>query len=302
MLGIIGLGRMGMGLTNRLLKSNKKVVVYNRSHQKTDLVAKKGAIPSYDFEQFFAELDKSNSRRIIWVMLPDDVLPNILPELEVYLMKGDILIDGGNSNFNDSKLRYDYFFEKGISFLDIGVSGGLFGEEKGYCMMVGGDKSSYDELISYFDVLCKKDGFGYMGSPGSGHFVKMVHNSIEYGMMQSFAEGFNLLRNGPFNSLDIKNISDVWSNGSIISSFLLDMASKGFNDFGVDLREVGSSVDDNGEGRWAVKTAIDSGVPFTANSFAVFQRFTSKGNDEFANQFLSALRKEFGGHSFERKS
>jgi len=298
MIGIIGLGKMGYNMAFRLVKSGEKVVVYNRSPEKVDTIAKEGAIPSYTYKEFFQKLEEP---RIIWMMLPHKIVDDILMEIKPFIKKGDIFVDGGNSNYKESMRRHNELSKDGIMTLDVGVSGGLVAAKRGYCMMVGGDKKAYDEAERFIKKMCIENGFGYFGEAGTGHFVKMVHNAIEYGMMQSIGEGFDLIKNGPFKDVDLKRLSGVWNNGSIIQGLLMEMTFNSFKHHGNDLKDTSGVVAESGEGRWAVQAAIEHKVPFTANSYALWERFRTKSEFTFGNKLLAVIRDEFGGHGFKKK-
>lgn len=296
-IGFIGLGRMGKHMVLRLLKSKHKVIVWNRSKSKVDEVVKKGAIAAKNPEDLVKKL--KGKPKIVWLMLPSGkVTSDMIKLVSSKLKKGDILIDGGNANFHDSISRSKALQKKGIQFMDVGTSGGLVAATKGYCMMIGGPKEAYDYAESVFAGMCVKNGYGYMGPGGAGHYVKMVHNSIEYGMMQAMAEGFDLLKNGRFEDLDLKTVTNVWNHGSIIESFLMQMAANALSKDG-HLAYLEPYVDDTGEGRWAAFEAMEFSVPFTVNTHALYTRYSSRDKDSFAHKMLAALRNEFGGHAIK---
>lgn len=299
-IGFIGLGKMGKNMVLRLLKNNHRVAVWNRSSGPMEEVASKGAITSTSIENILEQLE--NTPKIVWIMLPaGEITENMINKVTPHLSNGDILIDGGNANFHDSIKRNKELEKKGISFMDIGVSGGLIGATKGYCMMIGGDKKTYEYLKPFLESLCTNEGFAYMGQSGSGHYVKMVHNAIEYGVMQAIAEGFELLAEGRFNDLDLKNIAHVWNHGSIISSFLMQMAEQAF-DKDSTLKHIESCcVKDSGEGHWAALEAMEYSVPFTVNTYALHARYASRDENSMAYRTLNALRNEFGGHTIKTK-
>ncbi|MBD3312763.1 decarboxylating 6-phosphogluconate dehydrogenase [archaeon] len=297
-LGFIGLGRMGNNMVMRLLEDNHKVTVFDQNPGKVKELVSKGAAGSESIKELVSKLSKP---RIIWVMVPSgEPVKEVLNELKELLDKDDIVIDGGNSNFHETMSRAAKLKEIGVTMMDAGTSGGLSGADKGYCMMVGGDREAYDEIEPIIKSLCMTDGYAYISGSGSGHYVKMIHNAIEYGMMQSIAEGFDLLANGRFKDLDLEKISRLWNHGSIISSFLLRMAEKAFtND--PELESLKPYVDDSGEGRWAVKEAVEQRVPFMVNTQALYSRFASRDDNSMANRLLAAIRREFGGHSVKKK-
>ncbi len=295
-LGIIGLGRMGKFMALRLLK-NHKVVVHNRSPEPIKEAAKKGAIAAFTLEEMFSKL---KSPRIIWTMIPSgEPTEQMLSRIYDLASAGDIVIDGGNSNFKDSKRRYQKFAQKKISYMDIGVSGGLVAAKTGYCLMAGGDLATFKKVEPLLKALSVEDGYGYMGPSGSGHYVKMVHNAIEYGMMQAIGEGFDLLNKSEYSqNLDLKKVANLWNHGSIVRSFLMEMTENAFSK-DPKLSSIAGYVEDNGEGRWAVQEAIDKGVAFNVIGASLYARFQSREKDSFAMKVLAAQRLEFGGHSIK---
>jgi 6-phosphogluconate dehydrogenase len=227
-------------------------------------------------------------------MVPAAAVDGVVDALVPLLAKGDVIVDGGNTHFPDDVRRAKALAQRGIDYLDVGTSGGVWGLENGYCLMVGGAESSATRLEPIFQALAPKDGYIYCGAAGAGHLVKMVHNGIEYGLMAAYAEGFNLLKGGGYD-IDIAKVADVWRHGSVIRSWLLDLTASALTR---DPRLAGfaGNVSDSGEGRWTLKAAVDAGVPAPVLSAALFSRFSSRGEDDFANRLLSAMRKEFGGH------
>lgn len=297
-LGFIGLGRMGSNMVLRLLDDEHEVIVFDQDPEKIKELSAKGASASTSIKDLVGKLSKP---RIIWVMVPSgEPVNKVINELSGLLAKGDVVIDGGNSNFKTTMKRAEKLRARGIKILDIGTSGGISGADKGYCMMIGGEKSVYEKVEPIIKSLCMKNGYAYISESGSGHYVKMVHNAIEYGMMQSIAEGFDLLANGRFKNLGLKKISSLWNHGSIINSFLLKMAEQAFNK-DPELESLEPYVDDSGEGRWAVKEAVEMRVPFTVNTQALYSRFASRDKNSMANRLLAAIRREFGGHSVKKK-
>ncbi|MFH1408496.1 MAG: phosphogluconate dehydrogenase (NAD(+)-dependent, decarboxylating) [Nanoarchaeota archaeon] len=298
-IGFLGLGRMGKNMVCRLLDGGHKVVAWNRHKDPVLEVAEKGAMPAKNIPDLFKQLKARP--RVVWSMLPSgEVSEKMLKKVARRLKKGDILIDGGNSNFHDSMRLHDLFAKKGIRFLDIGVSGGLVGAKKGYCMMAGGETKAWQHILPMIKSMCVKDGFGHMGPSGSGHYVKMVHNAIEYGMMQAMAEGFDLLGNGRFKDLNLQKVASVWGHGSIVQSFILDMAEQALAK-DRKLNYLKPFVDDSGEGRWSAKEALDQGVPFVVNTYATHARFASRDKNSTAMRLLAAIRTEFGGHEIMKK-
>jgi 6-phosphogluconate dehydrogenase len=318
-LGMIGLGRMGGNIVRRLMRAGHRCVVYDKSADAVRGLAGEGAAPSRDLQDFVGQLDKP---RAVWVMLPAGAITHAtIVELADLLEKGDTLIDGGNSFFQDDVRHAELLNAKGIRYLDVGTSGGVWGLERGYCMMIGGDREAADHLDPIFAALAPgrgtipetpgrvgrdprvEQGYLYCGPAGSGHFVKMVHNGIEYGLMQAFAEGFDILRNVnspavPENrryKLDLADIAEVWRRGSVVSSWLLDLTAIALAEDS-DLKEFSGHVEDSGEGRWTIQAAIEQAVPAEVLSAALYTRFRSRQDHTFAEKILSAMRKQFGGH------
>src|SRR5829696_6194484 len=306
-LGMIGLGRMGGNIVRRLMRAGHSCVVYDKSPDAVQGLAREGAAPSNDLADFVRHLDKP---RAVWVMLPAGAIThNTIVELSTMLEPGDILIDGGNSHYHDDVAHAEMLREKRIRYLDVGTSGGVWGLERGYCMMLGGDRDAADHLDPIFAALAPgrgtrvEQGYLYCGPAGAGHFVKMVHNGIEYGMMQAFAEGFDIMRNVntpavPENrryQLNLADIAEVWRRGSVVSSWLLDLTAIALAE-DPDLKEFTGSVGDSGEGRWTLMAAIEQAVPAEVLSAALYTRFRSRQDHTFAEKILSAMRKQFGGH------
>jgi 6-phosphogluconate dehydrogenase len=318
-LGMIGLGRMGGNIVRRLMRGGHSCVVYDKSADAVRGLAGEGAAPSRDLADFVHQLDKP---RAVWVMLPAGAVTHAtIVELADLLQKGDTLIDGGNSFFQDDVRHAEMLNAKGIRYLDVGTSGGIWGLERGYCMMIGGDREAADHLDPIFAALAPgrgtipetpgrqgrdprvEQGYMYCGPAGSGHFVKMVHNGIEYGLMQAFAEGFDILRNVnspavPENrryKLDLADVAEVWRRGSVVSSWLLDLSAIALAE-DADLKEFSGHVGDSGEGRWTIQAALEQAVPAEVLSAALYTRFRSRQDHTFAEKILSAMRKQFGGH------
>ncbi len=298
-LGIYGLGRMGLNMANRLLeKGSVNLVAYNRSQDKVAEVVKKGAVGATSVDDLLSKLQAG--KRIVWLMLPngsttEEAFQYILNKL----VKGDIIIDGGNSNFHDSIRRHKEAASKGIEMLDIGVSGGVVAATRGYALMIGGPKSAYDKCVPIFHDLAIAQGYAHVGEDGgSGHYVKMIHNAIEYGMMQAIAEGFDLLEHGRMKNLDLPKISHLWNHGTIVSSFLMEMMENALNKDG-KLEYLAPYVEDNGEGRWAAIEAMEHAVPFTVNTYALHARYISRDKNSLAFRALAAMRNEFGGHAIK---
>ena len=299
-IAVIGLGKMGLGISNRLSKKGIKVYGYdsgwNENLYKENNI--NGANNLNDLISLF-----ESSRKIIWVMVPsgkatDDTIAN----LNSILNDGDIVIDGGNSNYKESIKKYNLLKSNNISFLDSGTSGGVWGEEEGYCLMVGGDKEVYEICKPIFEALSADGkGYGYMGKSGSGHFVKMIHNGIEYGMMQSMAEGIEILNKKKEYSLDLNQITELWKSGSVVRSWLLDLLNDALKE-NPNLDGIAPYVEDSGEGRWTIQEAIDLDVPAHAITSSLYSRFYSRNSDSFSFKVLSSLRNQFGGHNMKKSN
>jgi 6-phosphogluconate dehydrogenase len=330
-IGMIGLGRMGANMVRRLIKGGHECVAYDRSTDAVKASVGQGAKGAGSLAELVAGL---TAPRAVWVMVPAGIVDSVLAELRPLLKKGDIIIDGGNSHYHEDIRRSKKLIdEAGIHYLDVGTSGGVLGFEDGYCLMIGGDDSAFKTLEPIFATLAPGNrlpkagetaaemGYIHCGASGAGHFVKMVHNGIEYGLMAAYAEGLNILKHAdagmhksesdaetaPLNNpelyqyqLDIAGITEVWRHGSIISSRLLDLTAKALV-ADPQLQQFGGRVSDSGEGRWTVQAAIEVGVPANVLSAALYSRFDSQGRAEYADKLLSAMRLGFGGH-LEKKS
>lgn len=281
-------------MVEHLLELDRKVAVYDLSRAAVETLARKGAEPAYSLEQLVRSVQHP---RVVWLMVPagnpvDEVLALLLPFLE----RGDIVVDGGNSHYADSVQRADRLLERGIRFLDAGTSGGLDGARHGACIMVGGDRDAYLTVEPLLEALCVPGGYGYMGRSGSGHYVKMVHNGIEYGMMQAMGEGFDLLESSGFD-LDHAEVARVWSNGSVIRGWLMELAARAFEK-DAKLGYLAGNIADSGEGRWTVETALDRQVSIPVIAASLFRRYRSRSESNFSDKVVAALRHEFGGHGF----
>ncbi len=294
-LGLIGLGRMGMNMVRRLLKGGHKVVAYNRTPERVKEIIKEGASGAYSLEELVKKLKPP---RIIWLMLPaGSPVDEHIEELQGLLDKGDIIIEGGNSFYKEDIRHERELKPYGIHYLDAGVSGGIWGLRIGYCLMVGGNKKIYEYLEPVFKTLAPKDGYLYCGETGAGHFVKMIHNGIEYGMMAAYGEGFEILKASPYGKdLDFAQVAHLWNQGSVVRSWLLELAEEAFRK-DKNLSSISGYVEDSGEGRWTVQQAVDTAVPAPVISASLFQRFRSREADAFSDKVLAALRQEFGGHA-----
>ncbi|MGM0427666.1 MAG: phosphogluconate dehydrogenase (NAD(+)-dependent, decarboxylating) [Thermodesulfobacteriota bacterium] len=294
-IAMIGLGRMGMNMARRLLQSGHEVVAYNRTPQKTEEIAQEGATPAYALQEI---ADNLTPPRVVWIMLPaGSAVDEHLDSLKEILSPGDMVVDGGNSWFKDDIRRAEFLAEKEIRFLDAGVSGGIWGLKLGYCLMIGGPEEAYRMLEPIFKSLAPKEGYLYCGPTGAGHFVKMVHNGIEYGMMQAYAEGFQILESSPYaDSLNYAEVAHLWNQGSVVRSWLLELAEAAFSK-DPKLTDIRGVVEDSGEGRWTVDQAIDAGVSAPVITLSLMNRFRSRDENPFSDRVLAALRREFGGHA-----
>ena len=292
---MIGLGRMGMNMARRLLKGNHQVIAYNRTPKRTDEIVKEGAIGAYSLSEL---VEKLSPPRVVWLMLPaGPTIDDHLEQLKDLLSPGDMVIDGGNTYYKDDIRRAEMLAEKGIQYVDAGVSGGIWGLKVGYCTMVGGTKENYEYIEPILRTLAPQDGYLYCGPTGAGHFVKMVHNGIEYGMMQAYGEGFEILEASPYaESLNYAEVAHLWNQGSVIRSWLLELAEEAFKKDG-KLSDIRGYVEDSGEGRWTVQQAIETDVAAPVIALSLLQRFRSRKEDTFSDKVLAALRREFGGHA-----
>ncbi|MBZ0182167.1 MAG: decarboxylating 6-phosphogluconate dehydrogenase [Melioribacteraceae bacterium] len=298
-LGFIGLGKMGSNMVKRLLLDNHKVAVWDKNENNIKEAEKAGAFGSSSIKNLVENL-KDEKRKIIWLMVPSGKpVDENLDELINLLDKDDIIIDGGNSYYKETMERGIKAAEKGIHYLDCGTSGGVWGLENGYSLMSGGNKDASDYVKPIYETLAPKGGYVYCGQSGSGHFVKMVHNGIEYGMMQAYAEGFELLEKSKFD-LNLTEIAGAWRYGSVVRSWLLDLAVNAFqND--PKLENLEDFVQDSGEGRWTINTAIELEVPAHVITASLYNRFQSRQDESFAMKVLAALRNQFGGHEVKTK-
>ncbi|HXW14143.1 MAG TPA: decarboxylating 6-phosphogluconate dehydrogenase [Terriglobia bacterium] len=330
-LGMIGLGRMGTNMVRRLMRAGHQCVIYDLQPEAVQALAKEGAVGTSSLEDFAKKLKLP---RTVWLMVPAAVVDRTLEALVPLLDRDDVVIDGGNSYYHDDIRRANELSPKGIHYVDVGTSGGVWGAERGYCLMIGGDQTAVQRLDPIFAALAPsieaaprtpgrgrlggtaEHGYLHCGESGAGHFVKMVHNGIEYGIMGAYAEGFNILRHAnagkqrqeadaettplrhpedyPYD-LNLTDIAEVWRRGSVIASWLLDLAARALLD-SPDLANFAGRVSDSGEGRWTIAAALDEAVPAPVLSAALYARFSSRGQDDFADKMLSALRYQFGGH------
>ena len=295
-IGIIGLGRMGGNMAQRLQEKGHTVFGVDPTPAMREIVAKEG-ISVTDSVAHLAEM-MPQSPRIFWAMVPAGrITDSVLHEIAAIAKPGDIVVDGGNSNYKDSQRRYAELKAQGIRFLDCGTSGGVWGLKNGYCVMIGGDKDAFDVAEPIFRDLAPPDGFLYAGPSGAGHFSKMVHNGIEYGMLQAYAEGFELLHAAKEYNFDLHALAHLWNQGSVVRSWLLELAERAFETEGGDLSDIKGWVDDSGEGRWTVEESIDRAVPLPVITLALQMRFRSRQDDSYAGKTIAALRNQFGGHA-----
>ena len=296
--GLYGLGRMGGNMVTRLARGGHRVVAGNRSPGPVEEAVGHGAVGSSSIADMAA---KMKAPRVFWSMVPSgDVTEQTLRAFAEVASKGDVVVDGANSYFRDSMRRSEELGAKGLRYVDVGVSGGIWGLEKGFCMMVGGEKDAVERIRPILDTLAPPDGWARFGGSGAGHFVKMVHNGIEYGMMQAYGEGFELLHASEFG-IDLREVARVWNNGSVVRSWLLELAERAFEQEGSDLERIKGYVADSGEGRWTILEAISHDVPATVLAHSLFARFTSRQDDSFAMKVAAALRNQFGGHAVKKE-
>ena len=298
-IAIVGLGKMGGNIARRLMRAGHRVVAYDRDPDVRQALADEGAEVVEAMTDVVAKLEPP---RVTWFMLPagrvtGDAMMTLADELDA----GDIVIDGGNSRYRDTVLRSRLLEEIGIHLVDVGTSGGIWGLEEGYSMMIGGDTAAVDHLRPFFEVLAPgaSTGWGHVGPAGSGHFVKMIHNGIEYGMMQAYAEGFAIMKEKEEFDLDMHQISRIWQSGSVVRSWLLDLTAN-IIEQDADLAGTAPYVQDSGEGRWTVQEAIDLNVPAPVITLALIQRLNSRNTDSYADKLLAAMRQAFGGHAIKK--
>lgn len=292
-LAMIGLGRMGGNMTERLLRHGHQVVVYDPSEEARKRLGEKGAEPAESLKDAVSQL---NSPRIVWVMVPAGApTEETIHQLSDMLSPGDIVIDGGNSNFHDSMRRAEEAKSKQIEFVDAGTSGGVWGLDNGYCLMVGGSDRAIEHTAQIFKDLAPENGFVHVGPAGSGHFVKMVHNGIEYGLLQAYGEGFEILEKSQFD-LDLGAVAEVWRHGSVVRSWLLDLLTEAYRK-NPSLEHIRGYVDDSGEGRWTVQEAINENVPAPVITLSLLSRLASRQDESYSAKVIAALRNEFGGHA-----
>jgi 6-phosphogluconate dehydrogenase len=282
---MIGLGRMGHGMTERLREGGHEVQTYDPNVEERTAAS---------LEELKQQLD---APRAFWLMIPaGKVTEDVFQQLLAIADEGDTIVDGGNSNFRDSKRRYEAAQKRKINFVDAGVSGGIWGLEVGFCLMVGGDDEPVKRLEPIFETLAPEEGYAHVGASGGGHFVKMVHNGIEYGLMQSYAEGFEIMDHSEYD-LDLEQIAGIWRNGSVVRSWLLELLHSAFEQHGSQLDDIAPYVEDSGEGRWTISEAINENVPAPVIAASLFARFATRDEINFAAKVAAALRNQFGGHA-----
>jgi 6-phosphogluconate dehydrogenase len=288
-IGMVGLGRMGQGLSERLRQKGHEAVGYDSNPSVTTVAS---------LEAMVGQLE---TPRVVWLMVPSgEVTERTLGDVSALLGAGDIVIDGGNSYYKDSMRRGAGLAERGIQFLDAGTSGGIWGLENGFCLMVGGPKPAFEHVEPIFQALAPPGGYAYLGPSGAGHYSKMVHNGIEYGMLQAFGEGFDLLQSATEFDYDLKQIASLWNQGSVVRSWLLELAERAFES-DPHLEHLRGYVDDSGEGRWTVLEGVERGVNVGVLAQSLFARFTSRESDAFSMRVIAALRNEFGGHPVKKQ-
>ena len=299
-IGMIGLGRMGGNMAERLIKGGHEVVGYARSRETVDRFTKQGGIGAYSLEELVNSL---SSPRIVWLMIPagapiDMTIKRLIP----LLTEGDTIVDGGNSNYKDTLRRAALLKDKGINYIDVGTSGGIWGLTEGYSMMAGGESDAVEQLRPVLETLAPAPdlGWGRVGPSGSGHFVKMVHNGVEYGMMQAYAEGFAIMDKKDEFNLDLHRVAEIWRYGSVVRSWLLDLISEALAE-NPGLEGIAPFVEDSGEGRWTVTEAIDLNVAAPVITMSLLRRLLSREEEDYSDKLLSAMRNKFGGHKIKKE-
>jgi 6-phosphogluconate dehydrogenase len=297
-IGFVGLGKMGGKMVERLLKGGHEIVAFDPVRKAVKEAENKGAVPAGSLLELSDKLDPP---RTIWIMVPSGIpTEEAITSLSSHLVAGDILIDGGNSLYKDSMRRAQALQAQGISLLDAGTSGGIWGLKIGYCLMIGGEDAAFKKVEPVFKTLAPDDGYAHVGPNGAGHFVKMVHNGIEYALLQGYAEGFEILHAKREFALDLQAIAHLWNQGSVIRSWLLELAADAFKK-DAHLRSIRGFVEDSGEGRWTVAEAIENDVPAPLITLSLLERFRSRQEDSFSAKVIAALRNEFGGHGVKKR-
>jgi 6-phosphogluconate dehydrogenase len=297
-IGFVGLGKMGGNMVHRIRRdSDHQVVAFDFNADAVAAVEEHGATGAASLEDLVAKLE---APRLVWLMIPHGApTEQTIAQLADLFEPGDTIVDGGNSNWHDDVRRATDLDARGIHYIDVGTSGGVWGIDVGYCMMVGGHEESVQRLAPILDVLAPPDGWRHFGDAGAGHFVKMVHNGVEYGMMQAYAEGFELIHKSKFG-IDVAEVAAVWNRGSVVRSWLCELAERAFRTEGNELEQLKGYVADSGEGRWTITDSIDHDVPLPVITAALYARFYSRGEGDYSNRVLAALRNQFGGHPVER--
>jgi 6-phosphogluconate dehydrogenase len=297
-LAIVGLGRMGGNMARRLHRAGHRVVAFNRSPEKTREIMAEGLDGAFTPDEVVAMLP---APRIVWLMVPaGEATEATMVEFAAVLSPGDWIVDGGNANFGDSKRRHGLLKDRGLRFVDAGISGGVWGLQNGYGTMVGGERPDVEPLEPIFHALAPEGGYVHAGPPGAGHYTKMVHNGIEYGLMQAYAEGFEILHASEY-PLDLEAVAKAWQHGTVIRSWLLELAGRAFEEHGEDLGDIRGWVADSGEGRWTVKEAVDLDVPAPIITLSLLARFASRQDESYAARVTAALRAQFGGHAVKER-
>jgi 6-phosphogluconate dehydrogenase len=297
-IGFVGLGKMGGNMVERLLKGDHGIVAFDPIKEAQEEAQNKGAVSASSLQEL---VDKLDTPRAIWIMVPSGTpTEETINALSSLLSEGDVLIDGGNSFYKDSMRRAQWLKAKGIALLDAGTSGGIWGLKVGYCLMIGGEASVFRQLEPVFKTLAPEDGYAYVGASGAGHFVKMVHNGIEYALLQGYAEGFEILNVKADFNLDLRQIAHLWNQGSVIRSWLLKLAEDAFAK-DPNLGSIRGYVQDSGEGRWTVAEAIENDVPAPLITLSLLERLSSRQEESFSAKVVAALRDEFGGHGVKKR-
>ena len=298
-LGLVGLGRMGSSMATRLLSRGHELVVFDVDPAQRSAVAAQGATPAESLEEL---VDALSPRRAVWLMVPHGPPTTESVDRLITLMdEGDVIVEGGNSRFTDSMAAAERAQRSGIHLLDVGVSGGVWGLENGYCLMVGGAESAFRHVEPAFEALAPPEGYARVGASGAGHFVKMIHNAIEYGMLQALGEGFECLARSDFD-LDLASVGSLWQRGSVVRSWLLELLVRALRAEGNDLTDIAPWVEDSGMGRWSVQYAVERAIPIPVITTALLERFDSRIDDRFSAKVIAALRKQFGGHAVREEA
>jgi len=296
-IGLIGLGKMGGNMVKRLIQRDHEVVAFDLNADAVAQAREDGAQGAESVADLVARLDPP---RVVWVMVPHgEPTRKAIAEVLGHVEPGDLVVDGGNSHYTESKEHARKCEAQGVRFLDIGMSGGIWGLEVGYCLMAGGPEDAYREVEPVLKALAPEDGYALVGPSGAGHFVKMIHNAIEYAMLEAIGEGFEGMRRSEFD-LDLRRIADLWTHGSVVRSWLLELLARAFDQEGNGLADIAPFVDDSGTGRWTAEFALQEGVPMPNITLALFERFASRSDDRFSHRVIAALRNQFGGHAVRK--